>query len=186
MLKLSKYQVFITLILLFLFITFIQIIARPIITSIDLEANDQQNLVFFWINIFFIIFSVFVLLLQSFLYKFVCKLITGRNQYLFGYSLFILLFSVIPMKIVNVLFIFLSEDTFSHLSTTLTFSISEVIINSLIYSILLYLKNVFSTKHTINFLFIILVINFSLNFFHHMFRELVISLTFYENIMQLL
>ncbi|MBF7025566.1 hypothetical protein [Staphylococcus kloosii] len=160
-LKLSNYQIVITILFFIIYTITIQISARPIlidqIKNIPQDIKIDSDWALFWANIVTVTLSVILVIFQSLIYKIIIGFIGTKNNYSIGLNLFLFLSSLLPSFIFIALLTYFNESI--RVFENVWINIISIIFSSFIYSFLLWSCSIIEKRKAVIVFFVIGLLN---------------------------
>jgi hypothetical protein len=160
-LKLSNYQIVITILFFVIYTITIQISARPLlkdqIKNIPQDIKVDSDWALFWANIVTVSLSVLLVIFQSLIYKVIIGFIGTKNSYSIGLNMFLFLSSLLPSFIFIALFTYFNDSI--RVFENVWINVTSIIFSSFIYSFLLWSCAIVEKRKSITVFFVISLLN---------------------------
>lgn len=165
--KLTKYQVFVVLLLVLIYTATIQISSRSIleqqVKNMPQDMNFDTNTALFWLNIGTIVFALILAVFQSVIYKFIVGMIGTERSFSIGFNLYIFFLSILPSSIVIAFVTHLNGGI--SIYENIFVSLLSIIVSSLLYGLLLFYYSIIKQRKIVLVVMVIVLLNTIINIF---------------------
>ncbi|MDO5376418.1 MAG: hypothetical protein Q4F01_09600 [Staphylococcus rostri] len=159
-LKLTKYQVVLTILLFVCYSITVQIASKSIlqdeVTTMPKELTMNPDVALFWLNIAIIISSIILVVIQALIYKMIVGWLGVKREMSFGFSLLLWVSAVLTSGVITVLGTLLNDGM--SVSQNAWFGLFTVVLSATVYGLLLWYFDVLEKQKAILVIIIISVL----------------------------
>ncbi|MDN6414070.1 hypothetical protein OXR01_08965 [Staphylococcus gallinarum] len=159
MIKLTKYQVVLTVLFVIIYTATIQISAKSILENkvehmpIDIHINSALAL--FWLNILTVLCGLILIIFQSLIYKIIVGVLGTKQKFSIGLNVFLFITSILPGAVITAVLTLLNNGI--SVSQNFLIIIFTILLSAGLYSVILWCFSIID-KSKIKLVFLIITI----------------------------